>query len=226
MRSLAFLCLALVGTATAAYGQQGQQASVRVNGGTIVGQYVPDGQGQAAPMPDPAFQQPVYQGQQQAPFQGHQHSGGCGCPVCRREVVSQKSKTVEQSFTVRTYTTVNETVVKEFHPERVTHNNPQPQCPPPQRNPCPPQDPCAQPRNSGGGLVPWNQGFVGYRQQQCAPRGGFGPAPQATRPIVGFGVNIFGVGGSVAITKSSGYVPPAYAQSGYSVGGNHPWYGR
>lgn len=212
MRSLVFLCLALVG-ATTAYGQN-QRTSVRVNGGTVIGQFVPDGQQPSGPMPDPAFQQPVYQSQQQAV---PQHAGGCGCPVCARRVLSQQTR--ERSKTIREITTV--TVVEEEHPMRVY--NAQPPCSTPQRNPCPPQDPCAQSRNSGGGLVPWNQGFVGYRQPPCAPRGGFGPVQQGTRPVVGFGVNIFGIGGSVAVTKTtSGGYPPAYAQSGY----NQPWYGR
>ena len=194
MRSFFIVC-AIVACATgSAFAQQRVQLP---NGAT--GTFVPDGGGQQLPpAPDPNFQQ------QPA------HQGGCGCPVCSRRVLSQQVR--ERSKTIREITTV--TVVEETHPDRIINNAPPP-------NPCPPQNPCAQPRNSGGGLVPWNQGFVGYRQPQCGSRGpAYGGQAPVTRPIIGFGVNVCGIGGSVAITKSTGaaYVggnyPPAYAQSG------------
>ena len=175
LRYLCF-CLALVSTA-AAHAQQ-QQASVRVNGGHIVGQFIPDGQPQTGPVPDPKFQQQGATPQWQQ--QTHQHAGNCSCGSW------------VQSF-----------------------NESPPACSTPKRNPC----------NSGGGLLPWNLGFVGCRQQQCGPMRG-GNVVQTTRPIAGFGVNLFGCGGSVAITKSSGarYAgDPGYGGLGYSSQPVRPW---
>lgn len=205
MRSLMFLCFVLVGVTTA-YGQS-QQASVSVNGGRVVGVFVPDGQ--SGPVPDPAFGQSTQQ--QVVP---HQHAGNCGCPVCRRRVLSQNTQVFERSKTIREYTEIKKTVVEEEHPPRTF--SPQPSCPAPQRDPCPPRNPCAQPHGPTG-LVPWNYGFAGYRQQ-CPPRGWGGPVAQTARPIAGFGVNVFGIGGSVAVTKSSGarYAgDPGYGGFGY-----------
>lgn len=136
MKCLA-LCLALVGATTSAYGQNQQQASVPVNGGRVVGVFIPDGQ--IAPAPDPAFRE-------------HQHHG----PVCIRRV-------------------------------------------------CPP---------CWWGLPPWNQGFVGYRPPLCLVQ---------RTPIAGFGVNVFGIGGSVAVTKSRYYGDPGYGGLGYPSQPVRPW---
>ena len=210
MRCLIFLCFALVGVTTA-FGQQGQQASVRVSGGTIVGQFVPDGQ-QIAPQVDPAFQQ------QQVIVQSHQHGGGCGCPVCARRVLSQQTR--ERSKTIREITTV--IVIEETHPTRVI-------------NTLVPQDPCI--RQGGGaarsstGLASWDTGFRGYRsQQRCPPnqlRGIF--SSWSGQPLVAINAGV-AVKGFDAQTKGSvggGGTPyvgdPGYGGLGYSSQPVRPW---
>ena len=196
VRSLCF-CMALV-SAGVAYGQQ---TSVQVQGGRIIGTFVPDGQ--ISLIPDPMFQAP----QQQS------HAGNCWCQVCQRRILSQQTR--ERSKTIREITTV--TVVEETHPSRII-NNPQSVA-----NPYSPQNPYAQPRNSGV-LPPWNQGVLTYaqwRQQQCAPRQRrtfFG------MPIVSVNAGVSVVGFGPQINASVGRVPP-YAQSGHNYGGNYEWYG-
>lgn len=205
LRYLCF-CLALVSTA-AAHAQQ-QQASVRVNGGHIVGQFIPDGQPQTGPVPDPKFQQQGATPQWQQ--QTHQHAGNCSCGSCKRTVVG-RTKQVFNKLHTTVFTTEN--YVTEYPVQ--SFNESPPACSTPKRNPC----------NSGGGLLPWNLGFVGCRQQQCGPMRG-GNVVQTTRPIAGFGVNLFGCGGSVAITKSNGarYAgDPGYGGLGYSSQPVRPW---
>lgn len=218
MRCSMFLCLALV-SGTTAYGQQ-QQASVRVNGGTVVGQFIPDGQGQQSlPMPDPAFQQPTYQGQR--------HDSHCNCEVCRRRILSREVQV--ESKTIKRETVV--TVIEETHPTvrralPVQQQMAPDPCVRPQ-NLCPPQDPCL--RQGGGarpsvGLAQWDTDFRGYRPQQCPPgqqpiRNGFSGRQGGSLVAVNGGFSLFGFGPQV--NANVGRQPPPYAQSGYG----QPWYG-
>lgn len=206
-RSMCF-CLALVCTMTA-FGQQRQQVSVQVNGGRIVGEFVPDGQ-QVAP--------PVV-------VQQHQHVSNCSCVKCKRAVAGKTKQVFSET---RTTVVTTEHFVDE-HPVQFFNESP-PVRPTPQRNLCPPQNPCVQPRQSGGGLIPWNQGFVGYQpQRQCCPpwrqpiHNGFSGRQGGRSVAVNGGFSLFGFGPQ--INMSAGHQPPPYAQSGHNYGGAQSWYG-
>ncbi len=211
------LCCALVSTTTA-FGQQGQQASVRVNGGTIVGQFIPDGQ-QITPVTDPSFQQPVV-------VQQNQHAHNCSCKVCKRTLVGK----TKQVFSKTHSTVITTEHFVDEHPVQFFNESP-----PIRQNPCPPQDPCLQQRQGGGGhpsggLVAWDNGFRGYRPLQCPPgqqpiRNGFASSSRRNGNLVAVnsGFSLFGFGPQVNVRV--GHEVPPYAQSGYSYGGNHPWYG-
>lgn len=208
MFRLVCFCLALVSGGVAC-GQQ--QASVPVQGGRIVGVFVPDGQ-QIAPAADPAFQQPAVVQQR--------HAGNCGCPVCKRTVVGK----TKQVFS-KTHTTVvtTEHFIDE-HPVQFFNEMPRP------ANPCPPKDPCIRQGTSGirssGVLASWDTGFRGYRPQQCPPnqqRGGFFS--------MGSGRPLLAVSGSARVMDfgpqlnlSIGHAPP-YAQAGHNYNGNYAWHG-
>ena len=176
------LCLVLTG-ATTAFGQQ--QASIQVNGGRIVGQFIPDGQ-PSGPTIDPGFQQPVIvQPQQQQ--HSHQHGAGCTCGQCQRTVVGRTTQIFAKTH--MTKVTTEHSVIT--HPVQSFNESPAP-CPTQQRVPCPP--PCQtqqrhlhQPQNLCGhqqgmhgntrGIAsPWDTNFPGYqgggRQQMRSALGG------------------------------------------------------
>ncbi len=180
----------------------------KVLGGRIVETFVPDLP--LTPVPDPAFQQaapqasvptPVYQSPPQP--QIYQHQNGCGCPVCQRRILSQQVR--ERSKTIREITTV--IVVEERHPIQVINIPPLPvYVPPPRWEFVPPRPP----QNSRGP----------YEYGQYPLQGGYAYRPQ------GFSLAaLFGINSGVYLRSGYGYSPPPYAQSGYSYGGNHPWYG-
>lgn len=236
-----FFCCALASASTA-FSQQ----RIPVNGGSYV--FVPDA-GQIAPVPDQGIPpgvyheeqtiiapQAVYPPQQQivAP-QGHQHQGNCGCPVCRRRVLSEQTRI--RSKTIKEYTTVR--VVEEEHPVQIINAPVAQPMMAPRPNPCPP-NPCIvpQPRPMDpcltGGVRPWYQGF-GFYRPPCPPQQGGRPMqqmPQQGPPVryygnsgggrnlvsANVGVNVFGIGASTGVRV--GTAPP-YAQSGYG----QPWYG-
>lgn len=204
LRSLCF-CFALV-SASVAFGQQRIQLP---NGQT--GTFVADGQ-QIAPTVDPNFQQP-------AVVQQRQHASNCSCQTCKRTLVGK----TKQVFS-KTHTTVvtTEHFVDE-HPVQFFNESP---CPTPQRNPNPPQNPCAQPQRQGGGLPAWNKSAPTYaqwcaqqrqhHQQQRFFSGG--------RSIIAINAGVSVAGFHPQLNASIGRQAP-HAQSGQVWGGNEPWYG-
>ena len=208
LRSLCF-CFALV-SASVAFGQQRVQLP---DGRT--GTFVADGGGQIAPTVDPAFQAPVV-------VQQRQHAGNCGCEVCARRVLSQETR--ERSKTIREITTV--TVIEETHPLR-TIKSPPPTAP---QNPCPPQDPCAQPQRQGGGLPAWNQGAPTYAQwceqqrQRQQQSWGFFPSWGGRPPLVAVNAGVSFAGFGPQLNGSIGNQPP-HAQAGHNYSGNYTWHG-
>jgi hypothetical protein len=205
MRCLMFLCLALM-SATTAFGQQQQQASVRVSGGTIVGQFIPDG---GSPEPDgyvPIQQVQPQQGGVQQHQHSHQHAHNCTCQQCKRTVVGRTRQVYAKTH--MTVVTTEHSVIE--HPVQSFNESPAP-CPTQQRVPCP-RNPCVQPgirtSNTGGLASSWDANFRGYQpQQHQQQRGGlFGGL--GGRPLVSANV-----GGAVL-----GYGP----QLNFSVGPNQP----
>ena len=201
MKSFMFLCLAFVG-ATTAYGQQGQQASVRVSGGTIVGQFIPDG-GQ----PEVDEYVPIQQRQAQSP-QGsvqhqHQHAHNCTCGQCKRTVVGRTRQVFAKTH--MTVVTTEHSVIE--HPVQSFNESPAP-CPTQQRVPCP-RNPCAQPGirtgNTGGLASSWDTRFDGYdpRRYQQQQRGGlFGNL--SNRPLISANANMAVLGYGPRMSVSVG----------------------
>ncbi len=203
VRSLC-LCLVLTG-ATTAFGQQ-QQVSVQVEGGRVVGQYIPDNQ------PEPDGYVPIQQRQAQSP-QGsvqqqhqHQHAHNCTCGQCKRTVVGRTRQVFAKTH--MTVVTTEHSVID--HGVQSFNESPAP-CPTPQRNPCPPRNPCAQPGvrigTTGGLATSWDTGFQGYRGGcQLPMRSGFGGGNLLT-VNAGFGV----LGYGPQLNASVGRNPPMQA---------------
>lgn len=184
------LCLVLTG-ATTAFGQQ-QQVSVQVEGGRVVGQYIPNG----PPEPDgyvPIQQVQPPQGGVQQHQHSHQHAHNCTCQQCKTTVVGRTRQIYRKLHT--TEVTVVSSVTE--YPVQSFNESPAP-CPTPQRNPCP-RNPCAQPGmrgNTGGIARQWDADFRGYQPQQYQQQrgglfGGLGNRPlvsaNASVAVLGYG---------------------------------------
>lgn len=225
MRRSLFLCLALVSATTVAYGQQ-QQASVRVEGGQVVGQFIPDNQ------PEPDGYVPIQRRQVQPPqasVHQHQHAHNCTCGQCKRTVVGRTRQVFAKTHV--TVVTTEHSVIE--HPVQSFNESPAP-CPTQQRNPCLP-NPCIRQGVSSsrpaGVLASWDTDFRGYRPQQCPlgwqqQRGGSGGffGSWGRRPLVAVNAGVSVAGFGPQVNASVGHQPP-HTQAGHNYNGNYAWHG-
>ena len=214
------LCLVLTG-ATTAFGQQ-QQVSVQVEGGRVVGQYIPNG----PPEPDgyvPIQQVQPPQGGVQPQQHSHQHGAGCTCGQCQRTVVGRTTQIFTKTH--MTKVTTEHSVID--HGVQSFNESPPPACPPQQQplcpTPCPtqqrricsPQNFCGQQGmrgNTGGPISSWDTRFDGYdpRRYQQQQRGGlFGSL--GNRPLVSANASVAVLGYGPRMNVSVGRNPPMQA---------------